>query len=359
MPDQDDRIRRRLLFLFPHPIADEHRRVVAGESPSERLYGAHELAARGWSVSFCDSRFRGVWGRILRFFGKFGVVGLDFGTLRAMAAADVVIVKDEFSAPIAVATRLLGKKLVFLDSMFRLPKRWWKALGTRVSLALAHEVIGYSHFQKAEWQAKYGSLGERIRVLPYTIDVNFYARQAPPQGTAGTPPRILAVGRDVGRDYKTLLAAVRDTTIELDLVTLPYTLKGASLPETGVTLHQRVSYAELFELYAQCAVVVVPLQGGLTYPSGIRALLESMAMRRPFVTTRNPVLEEYVSDGTHGVMVEAADPAALRFAMLALLEDAGRRRSMAAAAEELLKAKYGMSSFVDRFDELLIALTRS
>lgn len=347
----------RLLFLFPHPIAEELGNVRSGVSPTERLYGAYELIDRGWQVQFSDSRFRGLTGRFLKFLRQFSVMGISIGTVRDIASCDIVVVKDDFSAPTAIAARLLGKKLVFLDSMFAPPRRWWKVLGTRISLRLAHETICYSEHQKRVWVDDMGPIAESIRVLPYTIDVKFYRRFV----SGGRPRgrRVLAVGRDVGRDYATLVKAVSGTDISLDLITLPYLLRGldtASNP--NITVHQRLSYEDLFRLYAECSLVVIPLKPGISYPSGIRALLEAMVIERPFVATRNEVLQEYMTENVHGRMVEAQDPEALRESIETALASSDEGWRQVDAATDWVKARYDASVFADRFEELLLELGR-
>ncbi len=347
----------RLLFLFPHPIADEARNVASGASPTERLYGAEELRRRGWQVAFSDSRFSGVTGRILKFLRQFSVIGIGFGTLRDIARSDVVIVKDDFSAAAALATRVFGRKLIFLDSMFAPPQRWWKSWGTRVSLRLAHETICYSQFQKQVWIERYGNLAQRIRVLPYTIDVAFYQRFVT-QDQPAPNRRILAVGRDVGRDYATLVEAIRGTDVRLDLITLPYLLRGVDVAgNPNITVHQRIAYEALFELYRDCALVVIPLKPGITYPSGIRALFEAMVMRRPFVATRNEVLQEYMTEGEHGAMAAPRDVAALREAILLGLDRGAANEPAVAASARLVQQRYDAAIFADELEPVLCELT--
>lgn len=349
----------RLLFLFSHPIADEVEKVAGGISPTERLYGAHELRARGWNVAFSDSRFFGPFGRILKFLRQFGVMGISAGTIADMARSDVVIVKDDFSASAAIAARMLGKKLVFLDSMFALPQRWWKTLGVWISMRLAHETICYSESQRKVWQQRFGSTANRIRMLPYTIDVGFY-RHHVGEWQPGRSRKVFAVGRDVGRDYATLIEALRGTDLKLDLVTLPYLLRGLNVESNDqITVHQRLSYEELFRLYRECAVVIIPLKaGGTEYPSGIRAMLESMVLRRPFVVTRSEVLQEYMTEGVHGDMVPPGDPVALRQAILASLERGEQSRIIVDAAAGLVEDKYDVAAFADAFEPVLRQLVR-
>jgi glycosyltransferase involved in cell wall biosynthesis len=125
--------------------------------------------------------------------------------------------------------------------------------------------------------------------------VDFYRR-----GAAAIPPSeasyVLAFGRDLGRDYRLLVKAMEGLGCDLKIVTLPYLLEGISVDQPWIKTLQRVSYGELFSLYAGAKAVVVPLKPGVSYPSGLRAMLEGMLLERPVIVTRTPILEEYASD---------------------------------------------------------------
>jgi len=81
-------------------------------------------------------------------------------------------------------------------------------------------------------------------------------------------------------------------------------------------------------LYAAMDVVALPSwrEG---YP---RSLLEASAMGRPIVATRIRGCREAVAEGETGLLVPSRDPASLRHALAALLDDASRRRRLGRAA---------------------------
>jgi glycosyltransferase involved in cell wall biosynthesis len=341
----------RILYLYPGPIAAELEKVRVGESPGDRLYGLRELRAYGHQVDVADSRFEGRTGRVIRRLRSRGVYVSDLTTFERIRHYDVVVVKDNFSTALSLAGRALGAKLVYVDAMFQFPRRSWKHGLNRVNLALARGLVAYSRTQIAQWAERYGVPIERFTFLPYTIDTGFYT---PVPAPAVERPYVLSVGRDMGRNFKTLVDAMDGLGLDLRLVTLPHLLGGIPRDRPWIDVRQRVSYAELFELYAGAQLAVVPLKGGLTYPSGVRGLLEAMALGCPAISTRTAVLEEYARDGDGVAYVEADDVAGMREAIRRLSGDPGARAAMAGRGLELVRQRYHMDVFARGLERLLV-----
>lgn len=342
----------RVLYLFPHQIRDDLRRVHDGESPTERLYGFVELERRHWPVAFSDGRFQGAFGRLLKFFRNHGLHLVDPGTLRELKRAQIVVVKDDFSLMISIACRIFRTRLIYLDSMFVLPVRWWQRRAAVLSILLADQVVGYSKSQAERWGKDLEIPAEKFSVLPYTLDAEFYESNS---CTAGSDEGgyVLAVGRDMGRDYRTLIEAVRVAGLKLKLVTLPYLLKGIEFEHPDIEILQHLSYQELFSLYEGAAAVVIPLKADIDYPSGIRAMLEAMILGKPVVVTRTPALVEYVEGGKDVIFVEPGDVGGLRAALLEVMRDPEASARMARRGREKVVSMYGMDRFVTDFEAIL------
>src|ERR1700733_3199775 len=232
-----------ILYLFPHPVANEVAEVQAGFAPTERLYGLIELRQSGYRVDFCDTRFEGIVGRLHSKLRPDGVFLLNLSSIRGMMRHDVVIVKDDFSVLTTLVAKVLGKRLIYLDSMFKLPTRTWRRVLTKLSIAAAHTVFCYSRKQIALWSRELNIAPTKFTFLPYTIDSDFYV---PAKPELLREPYALSVGRDLGRDFATLVEAVRGTGLRLKLVTLPYLLPPDAAGEAFIDIHERVSYSELF-----------------------------------------------------------------------------------------------------------------
>jgi glycosyltransferase involved in cell wall biosynthesis len=328
-----------ILYLFPHSIAETLAEVEAGSAPSERMYGLMELRKHGYRVDICDSRFAGAYGRLSGKLRPYGIFLLDWNAVREIARHDVVIVKDEFSLLTSLITKMLGKELIYFDAMFNVPKRWWRRMLVKWSILASDACIAYSEAQIDQWSQRLGLSRSRFTYVPYTMDVNFYR---PVQPRANETPYVFAVGRDLGRDFGTLIEAVRGTGLQLKLLTLPYTLPPGARQETFVEVLERVSYPELFGLYANAAMVVVPLKNAIFYPSGIRAALEAALLGKAAIVTYTPILEHYLTGEKEVIYVPPGDAAAMRTAIKSLLDDVPKRNALEAAARTRALSCYGM-----------------
>jgi glycosyltransferase involved in cell wall biosynthesis len=341
-----------ILYLFSHPIKSDVERVRDGSSPTERLYGMWELEQRGWTVKYCDARFHGCWAAIVRLFRRFGFNPMDPRTVRELQRADVVVVKDDFSLMASLFCRLFGTRLIYLDSIFVFPRHWWHRWAKAFSIRLCDRVVGYSAAQVTHWSEELQVPRRKFAILPYTLDVSFYERHRKEPRSTGDP-YVLAVGRDMGRDYRTLIAATQSAGLKLKLVTLPYLIEGLEIAAPSVEVFQHLSYEELFSLYSGASVVVIPLKAGIDYPSGIRAMLETMVLGCPVVVTRTPALAEYVTDGEDVTFVEAGDVEGMKVALLEIIDFRQVSVERADRARAKAAAKYGMENFVSGFEEII------
>src|SRR5665213_339940 len=137
---------------------------------------------------------------------------------------------------------------------------------------------------------------------------------------APTGDYIFSIGRDVGRDFPTLLAAMDDVPAELWLRT------SLALPPVAATmqnlhlLRERVDDCQLRELYAGCRFVVAPLLE-TNNASGVSTIQEAGAMGKALVVTDNPAIRDFIVPDETCLLVPLHDPAAMRAAILRLLNN--------------------------------------
>jgi glycosyltransferase involved in cell wall biosynthesis len=86
------------------------------------------------------------------------------------------------------------------------------------------------------------------------------------------------------------------------------------------------------------------------------SVLEYMALGKAIVATRVGGTPALLSDGTHGVLVEPRDPAALASAIGALLRDPDRRRRLGEAAAARQRQQFGLDAMVARLEDLYVSL---
>jgi glycosyltransferase involved in cell wall biosynthesis len=194
--------------------------------------------------------------------------------------------------------------------------------------------------------------GARVQVVPYGIDLNKMVAARP--RPIHTPIRILSLGRDMHRDWPTLIAATAGRP-EFDV---RIGAKKISARGGNLTLVKPTS-AQLPELYGWADLVVIPLKPNI-HASGITVLAEAAVFGVPVVCTGTGGLHEYFGDESvryvppgdfvsmRRAIIEVAANDQLRFKMAQnaqarLVEDnldtRARAKRLAALSRELLSEK--------------------
>lgn len=153
------------------------------------------------------------------------------------------------------------------------------------------------------------------------VDAAFFS-----PGPPVTQGPVLTVGDDTGRDFNTLLTAMRG--LELDLVA-----KTDQIPHSQATdervrvLRGRMGWRDYRAMFAQALMVVVPLRPMVT-ASGIGTLLEAMAMGKPVIVSDSPGILDHVIPDTTALVVPCGDAAAMRAAIQRLASDPALRERL-------------------------------
>jgi glycosyltransferase involved in cell wall biosynthesis len=192
---------------------------------------------------------------------------------------------------------------------------------------------------------------ERVHLALLGVDARFNEPLPEPAST-----RVLAVGRDLGRDYSTFATAMRGLDVPATLVASSRNLVGVDLPD-NVTVELDVPPARLRSLYAGASCVVVPTrarefdQGADC--SGQTVLLDSMAMGRATVISRRATLDEYIDHRRTAVVVPPEEPIALRQGIDEVLSDDDLRRRLGIEGRARVEQSHTTPLFARRLAEIL------
>ena len=166
------------------------------------------------------------------------------------------------------------------------------------------------------------------------------------------PCRLIAVGNDRDRDWDTLMAAIAgDPRFALTMVC-------DRLPAHIATAHANVRHArpanndELFALYAQADIAVVPLKANL-HASGCTVIQEATLLGLPVACTRAGGLEAYFGDGEVRY-VPVADAPLLKATLVDMSADPEALAHQVVAARAKIAAELGTCNFIRRH----VALSR-
>ena len=312
----------KVLLIFPNKIKNNIAEIKAGTAPRERLYGFYELLDNtDYTFETADSRFEGLSNKIICRLRGYGINLVDIPTLFKIARADVVVVKDNVSFMVSMFAKILGKPVVYYDSLFPIPKMKVKRFFLKRCLSMCSRIVGYNKQQVSDYeQALNLKLQHKYTHLDFLLDEQFYGKvfeSAPAPQQSGY---FLSIGRDVGRDFKTLVKAASITGYPVKIVTLPYLLEGIELPD-NVEVLQNISYEELFTLYKGAIGVVVPLKNGLSYASGIRAIMESLVLKKPSIVSETPFVTNNCLDYPNIVAIQPENGDALSEAMTKVMSN--------------------------------------
>src|SRR5690625_7466393 len=93
--------------------------------------------------------------------------------LKHWSKNEVIIVKDRFSLVYSLLAKLLGKKIVYLDTMFQLPTNKLKRLLLKHAIRHSDLVISLSNTQCDHWAQELQLPSAKLESMNYTIDCSF------------------------------------------------------------------------------------------------------------------------------------------------------------------------------------------
>ena len=322
----------------------------------------------------------GTRGRLARLVGPH--VRQAWRTARSARTGDVVFADGEH-----IAIPLLFFLALFLQrpaivTIGHMPGRWWKLrllwLGTR--LGTRGVLLLHSRLQDAYCRG-WLSPSWRAELVPYQVDTEFWT-DGPRHADEPSVPIIVAAGSEQ-RDYDTLIDAAAG--LHAHVLIAAGSLWAREIASTGrrvpdnVEVHtDALPFRALLERYRDASVVVVPLLPGTANQAGVTTMLEAMSVERPVIVSATPGQSDVISgplvraDGTRddtatahrgpgfgrrdasatptGLYVPPGDPAALRAALMLLLEDVELRRRLGTAARASVLHDFTFEGFVSAIE---------
>ena len=115
---------------------------------------------------------------------------------------------------------------------------------------------------------------------------------------------------------------------------------------------RRYDYAGLRELYAQSAIVAVPLYE-TDFQAGVTSILEAMSLGKPVIVTGTRGETDVVTDGVNGLVVPPGDLQGWQQALSRLLSDATLRERLGRAGRRWLEEHATLDGWVDVVQEAL------
>jgi glycosyltransferase involved in cell wall biosynthesis len=344
----------KVTLIFPNPRGALIAESRAGLAPDTNLLAVHQLPHHGFDVRVRDS----LLDTHASFVPKRARWHLRELTLPwEVGATDVVFTPLANVIPLTARARRVPI-VVFNFGLNTILRRGHPArrAALAASLRSATEVVSLGVSQRDELIELAGIDPRRAPVAYHGVDHRFFTPAETPRERL-----VLAVGRDLARDYRTLFAAVEKLDARVVVVSAAArNLAGLRLPASA-EVREGLSWSELRELYARAACTVIPLRRP-DFPfgseaSGVTALLEAEAMATPIVATDRPVIREYLTHGESALLVPAEDPPALRAAVQQLLEDAELAGALGRAGRRRVTGRHTMDDMAAQLAPILEGAT--
>ena len=337
----------KVAFVYPNPRRVLVGEIAAGRAPDTTLLGQNHLAELQVDAAVEDFEAGGR----LRWYLREPAIAWQLAS-----RADVVFTPIAALLPLAARVRRRPRVVVINYGLCTIWARSGRARRRllRASLGSAARVVCLGDSQRDQLLEQTGFPAEHVLTVRLGVDERFFAPQPP---AAAGDPLVLAVGKDLARDYETFVEAVRQLGAKAEIACLPRNLDGVSLPP-GVRA-RFVDPLELRELYRRAACVVLP-QRRANYPygsegGGLTALLEAMASARPVVASDRPILHDYVDDGKQALLVPPESPEALRDAIARTLDDRDLAISLGAAGRSRVEGELTTRHFAASIAPILRA----
>ena len=201
---------------------------------------------------------------------------------------------------------------------------------------------------------EHGFALSQVHISGYGVDTEFFS----PRNLEVNTPMVLAAGT-ANRDYKTLVAAVKDLDVELRIAAdsawypVVTNVHGLELPQ-NITLKSADNYLGLRELYATCQFVVVPMLPA-KFACGYAVIAEAMAMGKAVIATRTQVLSDFIRDGENGYLVDVGDVSGLRERIEWMLNNPMIAKTMGQQARKDIEQHWSLPAYCQRLESALTA----
>ncbi len=238
-------------------------------------------------------------------------------------------------------------------------RKVWRSLQNYLlhsALRRADKIIALSQHEAGLLKLM-GVPAPRVSVVPLWIDTNYIESVSGPAGTHVSRPAILFVGQLKYRKGFDVLADAMPLVVQeypdASFIFVGHNprhepaLRGicrANGTEQNLLIAGRVSEEEKIRLFRECSVYVLPTR----YEGFGLPLLEAMAAGCPVVSSKIPVVDEIIQDGSNGLLAELESPESLASKINQVLDDRELRGRLVQNGRRTVRERYDEESLVRR-----------
>ncbi len=287
-------------------------------------------------------------------------VRLDFhlaisGYRRARGYDTVVLMSERVAIPYMMLQRASGKRAATVFVSAHSSSRQANLVRSMKLFSGLDAAVSNTHAQSAFMVNEMQIPMNRIHYVLYTVDESFYT-----PGEGGD--YVFSAGGVGGRDYATLFEAVAD---------MPFRVKVAAggrgdglksrgdipPPTDNVELMEPMNNAAMRAMYREAAVVVVPLKSDRKDAAGCSVVLEGLCCGRPTVASHTAGMEDYIVNYRSGLLVEPANPPALRACIMQMYSDRETAQSLGRSGRAEAEGRLSLSRLVNGLQETVLEVS--
>ncbi len=257
--------------------------------------------------------------------------------------------------PLAGYRRLTGSKGRFV-SMFQCWSARQELAVTTFGLFNSMDTIIVHCRSMQDNLIRLGAPRERVRLIHYSIDQNFFAPRPEVEPRRDV---IMSIGEPRSRDYASLFEAVRGLPLTLEVAGFGHwyareknSSVGASIPES-VNLLNHLPQSELRDQYASSQFVVIPVHD-LVYSAGATASMEAGSMGRAVIAFHSRGISDYIIDGETGILVEPGNIEGMRDAIRSLSANPKEAKRLGNNARQRIIEELNLETYVKNIAEVLM-----
>jgi glycosyltransferase involved in cell wall biosynthesis len=200
-----------------------------------------------------------------------------------------------------------------------------------------------------------GAPRERVRLIHYSIDQNFFTPRLDIKPRQGV---IMSIGEPRSRDYASLFEAVKGLPLTLEVAGFGHwyarekdSSVNGSIPK-NVTMLKHLLQNELRDQYASSQFVVIPVHD-LVYSAGATASMEAGSMGRAVIAFHSRGISDYILDGETGILVEPGNVQAMRDSIQFLLANPKEAKRLGENARQRILDELNLETYVNNIADVL------
>jgi hypothetical protein len=345
----------RLLVLNNYSLDRVSEEVRRGDKPAHHLYGIDRFPELGFEVENVpfDEMPRSLprsLARAVRLLPPLGDVRQQLSALRRLRRGDLIYAPCQTQTQLLSYLRAAGLLRAPIVTLAHHPisgSRWpWKLPALRAQLRGTDAFPSLSREVARDILAISGR-ADLSEVVPWGADLDYYPA---PNGEPGWGA--IAAGR-TGRDFLTFARAATRASLPASILCLSserlqgHPDIGPSVRLTAVDKESDLSYRTLVPLLAAARVHAIPLLATTTL-SGLTSLTDAMALGKPVVMTRHPLIDIDLEAEGIGRWVDPADTSGWVTALRWFEDNPAEAVAMGRRARRLAEERFNSDAFARR-----------